>query len=465
MKRDHSSSLIHWLNSNTRKPLVIRGARQVGKTWLIRDLASSQGRLLVECNFEKRPELESLFSSNDPKEIISNIAASMGKKIDPSKAILFLDEIQSAPHLLAKLRWFAEDMPELPVVAAGSLLDFALAEHEFSMPVGRIGYLYLEPLSFEEFLDALGHQELRAYLQGYDWNINIPSGIHSQLMKFIKEYLIVGGMPAAVSTWAAEKKPMAINQIHFDLLATYRDDFAKYNGRLSIQRLEDILNSVPRQLGKKFIFKEANSDVNTPPLKQALDLLCKARICHRIVATSANGLPLGAEADERFSKVIMLDSGLCGASLGLSLHHLNSVTEISMINSGGMAEQLAGQLLRTITPSYIPPSIYYWHREKMDAAAEIDYVIQHENEVIPIEVKAGTTGTLKSLHQFMKEKKKKIAIRVNSDIPRIGPVELKDTTGASIEYLLLSLPFYLLGQLPRLIDSAKNEKLRMSNQN
>lgn len=455
MRRDRTLSLVHWLNSKARKPLIIRGARQVGKTWLIRDLAQSQERRLLELNFEKRPDLESLFSSNDPKEIIINIAASTGSKIEPSKAILFLDEIQAAPHLLEKLRWFAEDMPELPVIAAGSLLDFTLAKHEFSMPVGRIGYLYLEPLSFEEFLDAVGEHELRTYLESYDWNLNIPAAIHSQLMKAIKEYLVVGGMPAAVSTWTTEKAPDAVTQIHFDLLTTYRDDFAKYSGRLTVDRLEDVMSSVPRQLGKKFVYKDANSEVSTAPLKQALDLLSKARVCHRIVSTSANGLPLGAEADERFLKVIMLDCGLCGTTLGLSLHQLRSVSEISMINSGGMAEQLVGQLLRTVTPAYIPPSLYYWQRGKKGAEAEIDYIIQHENQVIPIEVKAGTTGTLKSLHQFMKEKKKLTAVRINSDVPRLGPIQVRDSLGSSIEYHLLSLPFYLLGQLHRLIKSAE----------
>ena len=178
MKRDRTLFLVNWLNSRERKPLVIRGARQVGKTWLIRDLASTQKRRLIELNFEKRPDLKSLFSSNDPKETLINIEASTGSKIEPSKAILFLDEVQAAPHLLEKLRWFAEDMPELPVVAAGSLLDFTLAKHEFSMPIGRIGYLYLEPLSFDEFLDAIGENELRSYLQNYDWNFNIPVAIH-----------------------------------------------------------------------------------------------------------------------------------------------------------------------------------------------------------------------------------------------------------------------------------------------
>ncbi|MGH2612158.1 MAG: ATP-binding protein [Rhabdochlamydiaceae bacterium] len=455
MKRDRSSFLINWLNSNTRKPLVIRGARQVGKTWLIRDLARSQQRQIIELNFEKRPDHESLFSSNDPREIMINITASTGIKAEPSKAILFLDEIQAAPHLLEKLRWFAEDMSELPVVAAGSLLDFALAKHEFSMPVGRIGYFYLEPLSFEEFLEAIGQQELRVYLQSYNWKLTIPEAIHLQLMKFIKEYLVVGGMPAVVSNWAAEKNPDTINQIHFDLLATYRDDFTKYSGRLAIDRLEEIMSSVPRQLGRKFVYKEANSEVSSTPLKQALDLLTKARICHQIISTSANGLPLGAEADKKFFKVIMLDCGLCSALLGLSLHQLRSISELSMINSGGMAEQLVGQLLRAIIPAYVPPAIYYWQRGKKGAEAEVDYVVQHEDQIFPVEVKAGKTGALRSLHQFMKEKKKNLAVRINSDIPSVGPINIKDSSGFSTEYTLLSLPFYLVGQLHRLINVSR----------
>lgn len=454
MKRDRSSFLINWLHSDTRKPLVVRGARQTGKTWLIRDLAQSQKRQLIELNFEKRPDFESLFATNDPQAILLNIGASLGRKIDPSKSLLFLDEIQTSPHLLGKLRWFAEEMPQLPVVAAGSLLDFALAKHEFSMPVGRISYMYLEPLSFEEFLLALGKEELKTYLENYEWNASIPQAIHTQLMTKIKEFLIVGGMPAAVLSWASHQSPEAVNQIHFDLLSTYRDDFAKYRGRLSIERLEDIISSIPHQIGKKFVYKNANSDTSTAPLKQALTLLSNARICHRVIATSANGLPLGAETNEKFFKVIMLDCGLCGASLGLSLHQLTSISEISMINNGGMAEQLVGQLLRTIPPAYLSPSLYYWNREKKGSDAEVDYIIQHENQVIPIEVKAGTTGTLKSLHYFMKKKKKTLAVRINSSLPKKGPIQVKDSFGVSTEYELLSIPFYLIGQLTRLIKNA-----------
>jgi uncharacterized protein len=451
MKRDRTSFLLEWLQLSLRKPLVIRGARQVGKTWLIRDFAELQGKQLIELNFEKRPDFVSLFSSNDPVEILNFIALSQGIKIDPANIILFLDEIQTAPHLLAKLRWFAEDMPELPVIAAGSLLDFALAQHEFNMPVGRISYMYLGPLSFEEFLDAVGQDELRVYLQSYECHSHIPEAIHLQLMKHIKEFLIIGGMPAAVSTWITKKNPESVSQIHFDLLATYRDDFAKYNGRIKIDYLEDVMSSICRQLGKKFVYKHVNPDVSSAPIKQALDLLCKARVSHRVAATSANGLPLGAEISDKFSKAIMLDCGLCSASLGLTLHQLQSVSEIAMINQGGMSEQLVGQLLHGMIPPYVPPSLYYWHRERKGSEAEVDYVIQHESEVIPIEVKSGTTGTLKSLHQFMKEKKKRIAVRINSDVPRLGIIEVKDVDGELIEYSLLSIPFYLLEQLHRLI--------------
>ncbi len=453
MNRDRSAFLIEWLNSNERKPLVIRGARQVGKTWIIRELAQSQQRQLVELNFEKRPDMQTLFTSNNPTEILANITAFTGKSIKPSESILFLDEIQSVPQLLAKLRWFAEDMPQLPVIAAGSLLDFALAEHEFSMPVGRIGYLYLEPLSFEEFLDATENHKLRNYIQIYEWHTKIPDAIHTQLIRLIKEYLIVGGMPSAVLSWATKKDPNTLNQIQHDLLTTYREDFSKYKGRLSIDRLEDIMNSIPRQLGKKFVYSHVNPQTSSAPLKQALELLTKARVCHYTLSTSANGLPLGAEANSKFLKIILLDCGLCCISLGLSLHHLASISEIALINNGAMAEQLAGQILRTTTAAYADPILYYWQREKLNSSAEVDYIIQHENQVIPIEVKAGTTGSLKSLREFVKEKKISLAVRVNSDKPSIVITQIADQA-TPLHYKLLSLPFYLLGQVHRLIKNA-----------
>lgn len=457
MKRDCHCFLLDWFESTYRKPLVLRGARQVGKTWLVRNFAELKKLELLELNFEKRPDFASLFSSNDPKEIVANLNASLNRRIDPKKTLLFLDEIQTAPKILAKLRWFAEDMPQLAVIVAGSLLDFALAKHEFSMPVGRISYMYLEPFSFEEFLNATEKEGLKQYLESFNLNNQIPEEIHHQLIKAVKEYMVVGGMPAAVAAWIDSQTPARVNQIHQDLLSTYRDDFSKYSGRLDIERIEEVMAAIPKQLGEKFVYSQVNCSVSSSSLKQALELLTKARVCHQIDATAANGLPMGAEKNERYKKVIMLDCGLCGTSLGLSIHQLNLVKDLILVNKGAMAEQFVGQALRSLCPAYQNPSMYYWQRTDKGSSAEVDYLIQHRQEIIPIEVKAGKTGTLKSLHQFMHAKEKKIAVRINSDFPSFGPVRVKTSSSVLVEYNLLSIPFYLLSHLPRLLDSLSDE--------
>jgi hypothetical protein len=445
MQRIYTQFLNQWLNSTERKPLVIRGARQVGKTWIVNDLANLNQKKLVDLNFEKKPQLISLFSSNNPQEIILNLTAIYGP-IEPAKSILFLDEIQAAPELFAKLRWFAEDMPELPVIAAGSLLEFSLEKHTFSMPVGRINYMYLEPLSFEEFLLAQNHN-LFNYLKIYNFNSHIPITIHEQLLSIFKEYLIVGGMPQAVNSWLINRSLASINQIHNDLIATYRDDFTKYYGRLSIDRLDEVFNSVPLFLGRKFIYSKVNSAVQHTAIKQALELLCKAKICHKTFGSAANGIPIGAELQEKYMKVILLDTGLCSTILGLSLDQLNSLENFDLINKGNISEQVVGQILRTINPAYIEPKLYYWHRDAQGSSAEIDYLLQHQNKIIPIEVKAGTTGSLKSLHIFMDLKELDIALRINADLPTITQINIKDHKS----YKLFSIPYYLIGEIHRLL--------------
>lgn len=444
--------LDQWLQSGDRKPLVIRGARQVGKTWVVQELARIHNRTLIELNFEDNPEHISFFESNDPHKIMLLISAMHGE-IDPKKSLLFLDEIQAAPELLAKLRWFAEKMPELPVIAAGSLLDFVLTQHTFSMPVGRIQYMYLEPLSFEEFLHANNKHSLLEYLKNYQLDTLIPVAIHDHCMNLFKEYLIIGGMPQAISSWITKKSLMAVNQIHNDLIATYRDDFHKYNGRLSIERLQEVITAVPFFLGQKFMYSRVNADVQTGAIKQALDLLCKARVCHKVVGSAGSGVPLAAEIQEKYLKVLLLDVGLCSALLGLSFDQLSMIKDIDLINNGGLSEQVVGQLLRTINPFYIDPTLYYWHRNEKGSNAEVDYLIQHRNTVVPLEVKAGSTGSLKSLHLFMSMKHLSYAVRVNADMPSKTAVNVKDYAGTTIEYTLISIPYYLLSELPRILDA------------
>lgn len=451
MRRAGIKFLNEWLISGNRKPLVLRGARQVGKTWLVRHFAKEKGLQLVEVNFERRPQLNSLFSSNDPKQILLNLTSVTNQPIDTKKALLFLDEIQAAPEILAKLRWFAEDLPELPVIAAGSLLEFVLAEHSFSMPVGRISYMHLEPLSFEEFLLASDKSSLLEYLTNYSLEAELPAAIHEQLMHLFKEYTFIGGMPAAVSSWIHKKSLQEVNQIHHDLMATYRDDFAKYSARLPVERFDEVILSVPKSLGEKFVFSKVNPEIRSSIVKQALDLLCKARICYRVNGTAGNGVPLEAEIQEKYLKIIFLDVGLCSAALGLTLDQLYMIKELTLINHGGIAEQLVGQSLRTVFPFYVEPSLFYWHREEKGSNAEVDYLIQHHSKVIPIEVKAGSTGSMKSLQVFMGLKGYKMAVRINSAPPSLVDVEVKTPQGSLVQYKLLSLPFYLIEQIHRLL--------------
>lgn len=450
MQRTCMRFLQDWLISTSRKPLVIRGARQVGKTWAVRELARLNSKTLIEINFEKNPHLVSLFATNDPQRILLNISA-ISRNINPEETILFLDEIQAAPELLATLRWFAEDMPELAVIATGSLLEFVLEKHTFSMPVGRIQYMYLEPLSFEEFLLAKNKSGLLHYIKEYQLAMPIPLAIHEELISIVKEYIIIGGMPEAVLSWITKNSLMDVNQVHNNLIATYKDDFNKYNGRLPAERLHEVIAATPFFLGEKFIYSKVNPDVQSASIKQALDLLCKARVCHKVFCSAGNGIPLAAELHKRYLKALFLDVGLCSALLGITFDQLSSAKNIHLINIGGISEQLTGQILRTITPLYIEPALYYWQRNEKDSNAEVDYLVQHKNFVVPLEVKAGSTGSLKSLHLFMQLKHLSRAVRVNTDMPSTMLVKTKDHLGNPIEYELISIPYYLLGELHRIL--------------
>ncbi len=454
MQRAISTALSQWYQMQERKPLVLRGARQVGKTWIARELARQHDLQLIELNFEKKPEYSELFNSNDPQEIIRHIAVTQTKEIHCEKALLFLDEIQVAPELLSKLRWFAESLPELAVIAASSLLEFVLADHTFSMPVGRIQYMYLEPMSFVEFLQADGMESLVNYMILFQWQSKIPEAVHQQLMQAFKYYMLVGGLPAAVSIWKDTHDLMQVNRIHHDLLATYRDDFSKYAGRLETHYLNDILTKSPLMLGRKFKYSHIDSDNKIRPIKKALQLLTKSRLCHLVYVTDGNGVPLAAEVKLKTFKVIMLDVGCACALLGLDLQNIATATDLKLVNQGGISEQVVGQLLRTINPFYIEPALYYWVRDKKGSAAEIDYLIQYRNEIVPIEVKSGSTGSLKSLHLFMASKKANYAVRVNADLPSVNRVNNTIHDGEKVNYILLSIPFYLLSDLHRLLDMA-----------
>lgn len=452
MYRTCMEFLKNWIVSPRRKPLVIRGARQVGKTWIVRHLAESQKLKLIEFNFEKNPNFSGLFESNDPKEILKRIEERFSQKIDPAKSLLFLDEIQTKPELFQKLRWFYEDMPELPVIATGSLLEFVLGAHEMSVPVGRVSYAYLEPLSFIEFLQALKKSQLVDLIRNFTWDSEINSVVHDELMRLFKEYVFVGGLPEAVASWTEQRSLDTIRDVHRDLFGSYRADFSKYGGKIAPEVLNEVIDAIPLFLGKKFVYSHVDSGADSRKIKDALNLLCQARVGHKVKCTAANGVPLGAEISTKAQKAILLDVGLCSAALDLRLSYLENIEELDLVNKGGIAEQAAGQLLRTIDPCNVEPALYYWIRHESGSDAEVDYVIQHSNKLVPIEVKAGSTGALKSLHLFMKLKSLQTAVRIYSGPPRRDDMSIKDPgSEQEIAYQLYSIPFYLVSELHRLI--------------
>lgn len=458
MRRHAAEYLEQWMAASVRKPLLMRGARQVGKTWLVRNLAEHTKKQLIEINFEKNPELYNAFSTNEPSIILRNIELIMHRKINIDQSILFLDEVQVFPELIAKLRWFYESLPTLPVIAAGSLLDFALAEHTFSMPVGRISYLHINPFSFEEFLIAKNCEDLVSFFETFQLKDSIPSVIHDRMMNLFREYLVVGGMPAAVNAWITTHSLHDVATAHSELVLSYRDDFAKYAGKVPTRHLEETMAAIPKLLGQKFIYSHVNSDVKATIMKNALNLLCKARVCYKVSATAANGLPLLAEVDDKRFKVEFIDVGLVSTLLGLRLDQIESVRDINLINQGAVSEQVVAQLLRTTSPGYTEAHNFYWCREEKSSNAEVDYIIQHHSNIIPVEVKSGKTGSLKSLQIFMQLKKRQLAVRINSDVPSFASVNVKSYDGKPVSYELLSIPFYLIEQLPRLLDLGSRMK-------
>lgn len=455
MIRFAAKELDKWLKAPNRKPLVIRGARQVGKTWLVRDLAKRQKLDLIELNFERLPNMADLFSGNDPQKILENLEAELAREIDPASSLLFLDEIQAAPELLAKLRWFREEMPELPVVAAGSLLEFALENQNYSMPVGRISYFFLEQLSFFEFVLAAGNHALYRKLASFSLDERMPESLHEKCLALFHAYCLVGGMPEAAAEWAASRDVKSCIKIQHDLLATYRDDFHKYGGEIDAAALSRIMSSAAGQLGNKFVYSRVDPDIKAGRVKKALTCLDQARVCTKVLHTSGNGLPLGAESNEKFFKVIMVDIGLVSVQLGLASTRLSKARDIVFSNKGGLAEQFVGQQLRASRAPLFEPRLYYWQRIG-GRQGEIDYIIRHGSRVVPIEVKSGPSGAMKSLHQFMAEKGLDFAARCNLNLPAVEHIHVKTTLGAPVSYKLLSIPLYMAERLDELIDQAED---------
>lgn len=396
MKRLIDWHLVRWKESSNRKPLVLRGARQVGKTHAVRQVGK-QFESIVEINFEQFPEAKSIFEKNlIPERILWELQLLTKKTISPGKTLLFLDEVQEAPKVILALRYFYEELPELHVIAAGSLLDFAI--NKVGMPVGRVNMLYVYPLSFMEFLAASGHS---LYINAILRKEPFSEVIHDNLIELLAQYLVIGGMPEVLASWVHSKNPQECREIQKQLIETYRQDFPKYAKEHQIKYVEVLFNQIPHFIGNHFKYSSVHGDYKKRELAPCLDLLRHANVVHSITHSAGNGIPLGAEVNLDWFKTIILDVGISQAFLGLDLASWFLNRDKDLINRGAIVEAFIGQELLCYASPKWKNDLYFWKREAKGSLAEVDYLYQQENNVLPIEVKSGSGSTLRSMHQFL----------------------------------------------------------------
>ena len=402
MKRLIYQSLKEWKTSSARKPIIIRGARQVGKTSAVRHFGKAF-KHYVELNFEARPDIHSYFEGNlDPKYIIETIELLLNVKVVVGETLLFFDEAQACPRSLIALRYFYELMPDLHIIAAGSLLDIAI--EKVGVPVGRVEFKFMYPMSFIEFLWAQGEERLAAFLVKQNVNEACSEVIHEKALKLFGEYIAVGGMPEAVSSWVSKRDYNACLKIHHDLVAAYEQDFPKYATDTQLRYIDVLFKRIPHQICRKFKFSNVG-EYRSRELSPCLDLLCKAGVSRKVYHTSAQGFPLGAQTHLDSFKVQLVDVALTQAMLGQTSEQWILNANDAFINQGDIAEVVIGQELLVYQSHDYSAELYYWQREARGAEAEVDFVVANQHEVIPVEVKAGKGSSLKSMRIFLEEHK------------------------------------------------------------
>ncbi len=399
MKRLIDRHLNEWTTNPYRQPLLLRGARQVGKTHAVRTLGASFDDF-VELNFESESHLASVFEHDlNPERILRDLSISVKRSIIPGKTLLFFDEIQGVPKAITALRYFYEKMPELHVIAAGSLLDFAI--EQVGIPVGRVASLYMYPMSFLEFLWARDEDLLVQEIVTHTPEKPLSELIHQKALRLLGEYLAIGGMPHAVQRWINTQNLLECAKIQQLLIDTYRQDFDKYAKKHQIKYLDLLYNHIPQRMAKKFKFSAVSTDYKKRELAPALELIERAGIAHKITWSAGNGVPLGAQADAQDFKILFLDIALAQIMLGLDLGAWIINPFEQFVNKGEMIEAFVGQELLAYASPYKKTTLFYWHRTARNSEAEVDYLLQKQENIIPIEVKSGSGSTLKSMQMFL----------------------------------------------------------------
>lgn len=432
MERTAMQELISWKNKSGRKPLLIRGARQVGKTWLMKEFGKNEYAQTVYVNFESSRLLTSLFANNfDVQRIITALQIETGIQVNPENTLIILDEIQEAEGAITSLKYFCENAPQYHVLAAGSLLGVALHKHT-SFPVGKVEFLDLYPLSFVEFLMALDQNPLINLLKSRDWPL--IRSFKEKYIQLLRQYYYIGGMPEAVLSYGTQNDFKEVRVIQKRILIAFEHDFSKHAPSEIVPRIRMLWNSIPAQLAKvnrKFIYGAIKQGSRAKDYEMALSWLIDCGLVHKVCRVSKPGIPLKAYEDYAAFKLFIVDVGLLGAMCDLDVRTLIEGNVIFQEFKGAMTEQYVLQQLATL-PDLVT---YYWSAEK--STAELDFLIQHSGKVIPVEVKAEENLQAKSLKTFCLKYSPETAIRISmSDFRK--------------EDWLTNLPLYALSQLAEL---------------
>ena len=451
IERAIDSLLLEWKNSSNLKPLLLRGARQVGKSSAVKHLGKSF-KYYIEINFETRPEVRELFEKvHNVHELANNLSILYNQPVIAGETLLFLDEIQASPDAIKSLWSFKEDFPDLHVIAAGSLLEFTLKELP-SFGVGRIRSLFIYPFSFDEFLMAEGKESWVKAKREASAEKPLFEALHNDLVQHYRTFLMVGGMPASVAAWVNSHDYRQCQTELDDIQLSYYDDFAKYAKKVEPQLLRNTLQSVILQIGNKFTYSRVEGGYRTEDVKKALELLCDAGIIKKVCHTAGNGLPLGAEVNNKFCKYIYLDSGLLLRILDLDLGSAHPLTELIMagtaedlVNKGGLAEmELGWELIKYNNPR-TQHDLYYWENTAEGTRSEVDYLTVRDLKILPIECKSGTSGKMKSLHYFMKQKHLSYAIRCS--LENFALLESTDHQDGETPRRIQIIPLYAVSNL------------------
>lgn len=455
-KRIIDHYLSEWASRDTRKPILLRGARQVGKSSAVRHLGQ-QFKNYVEINFEMEPQYKAIFKPDlNVSRIVMQIAALSGSRIEEDETLLFMDEIQECPEAIMSLRFFKENLAKLHVIAAGSLLEFALAELP-TFGVGRIHSMFMYPMTFDEFLLANKEDLLLEARNGASALSPLPDPLHERLVNLLRTYMLVGGMPECVAKWVETHNYLLCQEVQDDILVSYEDDFPKYKKKADVNLLRNILRSAAIQATKKFVYSKVG-DYKNIEVKNALDLLILAGLLIPVTHTSANGLPLGSEADHSYRKILFFDCGLMLRLLGITTGDTTTLatqiltsTAADLVNKGTIAELVVGlEMLHYMTPN-LRHELYYWVRLSKNSLAEIDYLLPFHLQILPIEVKAGSQGGMKSLWSFMREKHLTEAIRCS--LENFGSFSHTDKEDGDTARHVSVIPLYAVSQIIKITTS------------